>query len=152
MRRIAFARRAGRGNLLEVCLHCSQIPVLVGVADRLERTRAAERREPVIQAPGALDHPGIAGVNTEEDQTPAGVVGDRLVVDQRAAELHQPGEHRHVVRLSLDDMREVDVGRLRPQQLDRDLLDREDQRGVVQALLDPDASRTVLLIAVGADR
>jgi hypothetical protein len=92
--------------------------------------------EPFPERPQRLDHPGKASVIPEEDQSPAVLIGHLLVVDQGAAHVKDLLQHRHIVGLPLDSVREEDVRLPSFQDRDGDLLDPEDYRARGEVICD----------------
>lgn len=132
-----------RERLLEARVLVRQTQALEGALDPLGR-------EALSEGPERVEHPGVAGVTAEEDEPAPLAVDDPFVVDQRRPELEQAREHRHVVRLSLDDVREIDVDAAGAQLLDRDLLDPEDDVARLQAPLERRAGVFVVAVEEGS--
>ena len=119
-----FAGLADRG------LGSFQVRIVLRLADLGKGGVVALDAQPLTESPQGVDHAGQTGVSAEEDQPASLVILDPLIVDQCALEIEQSLQHPHVVGLALDDMGEVEVGPLGLEQLGRDLLDCEENRGV----------------------
>ena len=107
--------------------------------------------QPAAEGPDRVDHPGVSGLEAEEDQPPPAVVRDLLVVHQGAAELHQAPQHRHVVLLPLRDVREEHVHLAGREQLGRHLLDSEDHAAGCEVRADGGTGFLVGALRKGAD-
>ena len=106
VRRIASAQRA-RARA------CASSRSVYSWARRKRRERRVDPfpEKAPAQRRQRVEHPGESRVAPEEDQPASPVVHDLLVVDERAAELHEAAQHRHVRRLALGHVREEEVGR-----------------------------------------
>jgi hypothetical protein len=124
----------------------------VGGCDGLEGGADPLRPQPLAEGPQGVDSAGKPSVAPEEDQAAPFVVAHHFVVDQRAAELGEPRQHRQVVALSFDHVGEEEVGGARQQALGRDLLDAHDEVGIRKVVRHHRACADVLLVVVDAPR
>ena len=116
-------------------LGLGQVAIRVRMPDSGERGRRAFPRQPAAQRPERLQRAGDPREPAEEDQPPALVVRDLLVVDQVAAQVEDALEHRHVVWLTLDHVGEEHVRLPRRELFQWDLFYAEDDRAGCQVLL-----------------
>ena len=120
--------------------------------DTGERRLVPERGQPLAHPGQRINHAGQAGKPSEEYQAAAGVIGYLLVFNQRAALLHHPPQHRHVVWLTLDHMSKEDVRVQRLEPLRRYFLHAEHQRASRQVLADVGTNLSVLLVVERTNR
>ena len=149
-------RQAGGSNGIRGNVHIdqrlSQIAVLVWLSQPGERVGGALPGQTLPQRAQRLQHPGDPGVPAEKDQSPPRVVGDFFVVDQRTAKLQQSSQHRHIVWLPLDDVREKDVSLARHEDVFGDFLDGQHHRTRRQVFIDLRAGLPKFVIGKCADR
>jgi hypothetical protein len=149
--RIESLGRDPRPEPLDRRLGLPQVRVLVRQADLREGVGDALDRQPLPQGMQRVDHAGEPGVAPEEDQAAPGRVGDQFVVEQRATQVEQPPQHRHVVGLALDHVREEEIALLRNQEGGRDFLDPDDEVACAQIFADFRASGRVFPIRKDAN-
>jgi hypothetical protein len=107
-------------------LGCVERGIVLGLPNAGQRGLESLRAEPLPQQPEGVDHPGQAGVATEEDQASALLIGNGLVVQEVAGKVHEPFQHGHVVGLALDGVGEEEVGAAFPEYLLGHLFDPDD--------------------------
>ena len=128
------------------CSAASRLSVLEGGPHVLQRGVIALPRQALAQGPERVDHADVPGVQAEVDLPGPPGVGHQLVVDQRAPQVHEPGEHRHVVGLALGHVGEADVRAPRLQSRGRHLLHAEYDLALLQVGIDAGACVEVVLI------
>jgi hypothetical protein len=104
-----------------------EVEVLVRELERREWRRDPIRFEAPSERPERVQHPGVSREPSEEDEAPAAIVHDLLVVHERCTQVHQAPEHRHVRGLPLDDVREEQVRGPGDELRLRDLLHADDE-------------------------
>ena len=93
----------------------------------------------------------MSGVIAEIEDPPALVIDHLLVVDDRAPEVPHLPEHGHVLGLTLDGVREEEIRLARLDEIERDLLQGQDDGTGRQSFIDRDAGQAVVVVREDPD-